>query len=73
MQPDLTLCSPQLAGPTNKTVTSDSDARYEASPVAAGIYTITVTAPGYQTAVINNVEIQTGVLKTVDIALTPAP
>ena len=63
----------QLAGPSNKTVTSDSDARYEASPVAAGIYTITVTAPGYQTAVINNVEIQTGVLKTVDIALTPAP
>ncbi len=63
----------EFVGPTEYATVSGPDSRYQASPLAAGSYILTVTCPGFQTLIINNVEIQTGVLKTLNIQLTPAP
>ncbi len=71
--PITTAANLEFVGPTEYTTVSGPDSRYQASPLAAGSYTVTVTCPGFQTLIINNVEIQTGVLKTLNIELTPAP
>ncbi len=50
---------------------SDENSRYKIEGVAAGIYTIVITCPGFQELQIPNIEIETGTMKTLNITLTP--
>ena len=59
-----------FSGPTNKTVQTDAEGHYECPQLAAGTYTLQVTAPGYAPLTLNNIEVETGVMKTVDVVVT---
>lgn len=67
------VASLQFTGPTNMTVTTNEDSRFEASPLATGSYMLVVTAEGYEILQITEVDIETGTIKTLNIILTPLP
>ena len=46
----------------NKSVVTDKDGRFDLSPIAAGFYTIEIEAEGYETIVLENYEIKTGMI-----------
>jgi len=58
-------------GPSNKTVEIDEDGHYECPQLAAGLYNMLVTAPGFSGVTFNDIEVETGIMKTVDVELTP--
>lgn len=60
-----------FTGPSSKTVEIDEDGHYECPQLAAGLYTMLVTAPGFSGVTFNDIEVVTGIMKTVDIELTP--
>lgn len=60
-----------FTGPSNKTVEIDEDGHYECPQLAAGLYTMLVTAPGFSGVTFNDVEVETGIMKTIDVELTP--
>jgi hypothetical protein len=64
-----------ITGPTNKTVETDENDHFDCPQLTAGeqAYTITVTATGYQTKILNNQTVNTGTMKTINIELTPTP
>lgn len=61
-----------FTGPSNKTVEIDEDGHYECPQLAAGLYTMLVTAPGFSGVTFNDIEVETGIMKTIDVELTPA-
>lgn len=64
----------EFSGPTNKIVDIDENGHYDCPQLAAGPgYTITVTVPGCEVKVIENAEVETGVMKTLNILLTSLP
>jgi len=56
---------------TTYTTNSDSNGRYEISPVAAGSYYLQFFAPNYYDAGTGPIAIETGTIKTVNISLVP--
>ena len=58
-------------GPSSKTVEIDEDGHYECPQLAAGLYTMLVTAPGFSGVTFNDIEVETGIMKTQDVELTP--
>jgi hypothetical protein len=70
-QPILATVTVTIFG-TDYSTESEEDGRYEISPVAADTYTIVFTAPGYQSHQVPDTEIQTGVLKTLNVSLIPS-
>jgi hypothetical protein len=56
---------------TNQSVpiTTNSTGEYVATPLDPGIYSVRVTAPGFQTSVVENVEVQVGQSARADIEL----
>jgi hypothetical protein len=60
-----------FTGPSNKTVEIDEDGHYECPQLAAGLYNMLVTAPGFSAVTFNDVEVETGIMRTIDVELTP--
>lgn len=59
-----------FTGNTNKTVRIESNGHFECAQLSAGTnYTIIIKAPGFEDKIITNVEVATGVMKTVDTEL----
>ncbi len=64
----------EFSGLTNKTVQIDVNGHYNCPQLSAGPgYTITVTVPACEVKVIENVEVETGVMKTLNIQVTSNP
>jgi len=61
-----------FTGPSNKTVEIDEEGHYECPQLAAGLYNMLVTAPGFSAVTFNDIEVETGIMKTQDVELTPA-
>jgi hypothetical protein len=51
------------------TATTSSNGTYQVPAVAAGFYTVTVTAPGFKQSVTSNVKVDVGLPTTVDVGL----
>lgn len=60
-----------FTGPSNKTVEIDEDGHYECPQLAAGLYNMLVTAPGFSAVTFNDVEVETGIMRTIDVELSP--
>jgi len=60
------------AGATVETVTSDTKGNYSIEQLPPGIYTVTVTAPGFQPFVADRVAVTAGAPLPLDAALEPA-
>ncbi|HZI18503.1 MAG TPA: MBG domain-containing protein [Pyrinomonadaceae bacterium] len=56
-----------------KTATSNAAGAYQIADITAGTYSVTVTAPGYNTATENNVVLSSGETATRNFSLAPAP
>jgi hypothetical protein len=50
-------------------VYSESDGNYVITPVAAGVYSLSVTGPGFQTTATSNIEVQVGQIVREDLQL----
>lgn len=64
----------KFEGETTKTVNIDEDGHYECPQLAAGTgYTVTITVPGCEVKVITDIEVETGVMKTLSTEVTSNP
>jgi hypothetical protein len=68
----VTVGEVSFTGPSSKSVEIDEDGHYECPQLAAGLYTMLVTAPGFSGVTFNDIEVETGIMKTIDVELTPA-
>lgn len=62
-----------VVGLNDYSTESDSEGKYEISPAASGIYSITVTADGYEQLAIPSHEIIVGTISSLNILLVPLP
>lgn len=58
---------------TTKSATSDNEGRYEILQLAAGIYTLTYEKAGYETLIVKDHEVKTGVTGMMNQFMTPVP
>src|SRR5688572_13934256 len=61
------VSSPSLIGKMSSV--SDSGGFFRISQLPSGVYTITVTAPGFAAQTLSNVDIKTGELPTINVVL----
>lgn len=57
-------------GETEYSTTSDASGNYELTPVAAGIYLVIVTAPGFQELQVPDIDISLGEMEILNLQLT---
>ena len=67
--PNATVVATSTTRGTRVTVTSDSSGNYSVSPLDADIYTLTITAPGFQTTQQQNVHVNSLEIANVNVAL----
>lgn len=60
-----------IIGKTN-TATSDTDGKYNYSPIASGTYNLTITATGYADLLVTDHKVLVGTISTLNIKLTPS-
>ena len=53
----------------NKIVVTDAEGRFDLSPLASGIYSISVAKEGYNTVVVQNQEVKVGVVSRLNVVL----
>ena len=58
--PNASIVVTEVATNLSTTVVTDERGAYVVTPLNPGVYRVTVTSPGFQTTVVNSVEVQIG-------------
>jgi hypothetical protein len=61
----------KLATKVRRTVSTDEGGRWRAAALDVGTYNVTIEAAGFKKAIVDNVEVEAAIPRTVDISLQP--
>ena len=68
--PNATVTVTNVGTNETKTVTSDSDGRYEAPSLSTGLYKVTASASGFQATTVENAQLAVGAKLRVDVVMS---
>ena len=68
--PNATVTVTNMGTNETKTVTSDSDGRYEAPSLSTGLYKVTASASGFQATTVENAQLAVGAKLRVDVVMS---